>query len=62
MFLFNVILKIVKNNVKPTDVSVLRLVKCVTAVDATTISPVRISRTMYVIDNEHFCGVVNVHP
>ena len=36
-----------KNNVKPTDANVLRLVKCVTA-DATTVSPVRISRTMYV--------------
>jgi len=29
-------------------VSVLRLVKCIIAVDATTGSPVKISRTMYV--------------
>ena len=33
----------VKNNVKPTDVSVLRPVKCVIA-DAITVSHVRISR------------------
>jgi len=43
-FSFDVIVQMVKINVKPTYVSV----KCVTAVDATTVSAVRISRTMYV--------------
>jgi len=37
----------VKNSVKPKDANVLMLVKCETA-DAITVSPVRISRTMYV--------------
>jgi len=36
-----------QNNVKPTNANALRLVKCVTS-DATTVSSVRISRTMYV--------------
>ena len=43
VFFFDVIVEMVKNNVKPTDVSVLRLAKCVTA-DVITVSPVRISR------------------
>ncbi len=55
------IVEMVKNNVKPTDVSVLRLEKCVIA-DATTVSRVRISRQcicelniniMYSIENVH---------
>ena len=42
-FVFDVIVEMVNNNVKPTDICVLRLVKCVIA-DAITVLLVIISR------------------
>ena len=43
----DVIVEIVKHNVKPTDVSALRLVKCVIE-DVITVSRVRLSRKVQV--------------
>ena len=52
----DVIVEMVQHNVKPTDVSALRLVKCVIE-DAITVSRVRLSRQCMLIKLNIMCGI-----